>query len=38
VALRVTTVWRREDSEWKVVHRHGDPITTMRPAESVIQT
>jgi ketosteroid isomerase-like protein len=24
-ALRVTTVLRREDGEWKVVHRHGDP-------------
>jgi ketosteroid isomerase-like protein len=24
--LRVTTVFRREDGEWKVVHRHGDPL------------
>lgn len=23
--LRVTTICRREDGEWKVVHRHGDP-------------
>jgi len=37
VALRVTTVFRREDSEWKVTHRHADPITTPRPAESVSQ-
>ncbi|MGQ0847848.1 MAG: YybH family protein [Actinomycetota bacterium] len=22
--LRVTQVYRREDGEWKVVHRHGD--------------
>jgi ketosteroid isomerase-like protein len=24
VALRVTHVYRREDGEWKIVHRHGD--------------
>jgi ketosteroid isomerase-like protein len=38
VSLRVTTSFRREDGIWKVVHRHGDPITTQRPPESVIQT
>lgn len=26
--IRVTTVFRREDGEWRVVHRHADPITT----------
>jgi ketosteroid isomerase-like protein len=36
-AVRVTTIFRPEDGEWKVVHRHADPITTPRPAESVIQ-
>lgn len=25
--LRVTQVYRREDGEWKVVHRHGDTVT-----------
>jgi ketosteroid isomerase-like protein len=37
VELRVTSVLRLEDDDWKVVHRHADPITTPRPAESVIQ-
>ena len=37
-ALRVTMIYRpEEDGEWKVVHRHADPITTPQPAESVIQ-
>jgi ketosteroid isomerase-like protein len=36
-ALRVTMVYRPEEGTWKVVHRHADPITTPRPAESVIQ-
>jgi ketosteroid isomerase-like protein len=38
VAARVTTVFRREDGGWKVIHRHADPITTPRPADSVIAT
>jgi ketosteroid isomerase-like protein len=35
--LRVTMTLRPEDGTWKVVHRHADPITSARPAESVIQ-
>jgi ketosteroid isomerase-like protein len=27
-SLRVTTIFRHEDGEWKVVHRHGDPYDT----------
>jgi ketosteroid isomerase-like protein len=37
ISLRVTSVFRREDGAWKLVHRHADPITTARPAESVIE-
>jgi ketosteroid isomerase-like protein len=38
VVVRVTTVFRREDGAWKVMHRHADPITAPRPPESVIAT
>jgi ketosteroid isomerase-like protein len=38
IAVRATTVFRREDGTWKVTHRHGDPITSMRPAESVLNS
>jgi ketosteroid isomerase-like protein len=37
IDLRVTTVLRPEAKVWKIVHRHADPITTLRAAESVIQ-
>ena len=36
VAVRVTSVFRFERGAWKLVHRHSDPITAPRPAESVI--
>lgn len=30
VELRVTSVYRSEAGDWKLVHRHADPITTPR--------
>jgi ketosteroid isomerase-like protein len=37
-AVRSTMIFRPEEGgEWKIVHRHADPITTTQPAESVIQ-
>jgi ketosteroid isomerase-like protein len=35
--LRVTSILRRESGAWKIVHRHADPITSPRAAESVVQ-
>jgi ketosteroid isomerase-like protein len=37
IALRVTMIFRPEESEWRIVHRHADPITTAQAPESVIQ-
>jgi ketosteroid isomerase-like protein len=36
IAVRVTSVFRLEGDVWKLVHRHADPITTPRPASSVV--
>jgi ketosteroid isomerase-like protein len=37
--LRVTHLYRREDGEWKIVHRHADyvPIDQTLPAEASTQ-
>ena len=34
--VRVTSIYQRSGDAWRLVHRHADPITTARPAESVL--
>jgi ketosteroid isomerase-like protein len=36
-ALRVTTVFRREDVGWRVCHRHADAITSPQEVGSIIE-
>jgi ketosteroid isomerase-like protein len=36
-SLRATTIYRREDGEWRIAHRHADPITAPRPIESLAE-
>jgi ketosteroid isomerase-like protein len=36
-ALRVTSILRPEGAAWRIAHRHADPITSPRTAESVIE-
>ena len=37
LSLRCTSIFRRESGNWRLVHRHADPITTTRPPDSLIQ-
>jgi ketosteroid isomerase-like protein len=36
VSLRCTSVFRRENGGWRLVHRHADPITTAHSPDPVI--
>jgi ketosteroid isomerase-like protein len=35
--LRVTTIFRRENGEWRVVHRHGDPAPNSSTAGDQVE-
>ncbi len=37
VELRVTTIFRQEESDWRIVHRHADTVLSERPVESTKQ-
>ncbi len=37
IALRVTTIFRPEQGDWRIVHRHADTVLSDRPVESAIQ-
>jgi len=35
-ALRVTSVYRREDEQWRIALRHADPILAPRPVDATL--
>jgi ketosteroid isomerase-like protein len=37
VALRTTSVLRREGNEWRLVHRHADPLVELQAPESIVR-
>ena len=35
-ALRVTSIYRREEGQWRIVLRHADPIVVPRPPDATL--
>lgn len=37
IVVRVTHVFRREEGEWKIIHRHGDAVIDKTEATAILQ-
>ena len=37
-ALRVTSIYRREDEQWRILLRHADPIVAPRPVDATLSS
>jgi ketosteroid isomerase-like protein len=37
ITIRVTLIFRRESGEWKLIHRHGDPVVDKTETAAILQ-